>query len=422
MVASVPYALVARKDFPASTLKELIDYAKANPGKITYASSSVGSTAQLAALQLQMMTGTQMLHVPYRGAAPALNDVMAGHVDLVFDIVSTTRPMWESKLVKVLGTGDTTRSRIMPTIPTIAEAGLPGYEALTWFAMVGPPDLPNGIVDKISHDTLEALKVPTVAQRIRELGMDVVGLSPADSAKFFAQEAEHWGKIVKAAGISASTECTVELSPMQDAAVLTNNGSMRERVEMYNANALKIGLFGANCSSARTATLVPERWLATWPDCLKLARIADEARHRFPAADRTLEGLWRRQRLPRHHARDRHLGLRSARRDAADHGVRHRSCPAVPSADRRQGDGHRRPHRQRPLRAQPRGRLERRRVRRCSACAARARRALRVCAGMDRRDQARLVRRRSSISTAAISSSPACGRSPARSAARVRSS
>jgi tripartite-type tricarboxylate transporter receptor subunit TctC len=202
MVASVPYALVARKDFPASTLKELIDYAKANPGKITYASSSVGSTAQLAALQLQMMTGTQMLHVPYRGAAPALNDVMAGHVDLVFDIVSTTRPMWESKLVKVLGTGGTARSRIMPTIPTIAEAGLPGYEALTWFAMVGPPGLPSGIVDKISHDTLEALKVPTVAQRIGDLGMDVVGLSPADSAKYFAQEAEHWGKIVKAAGIS----------------------------------------------------------------------------------------------------------------------------------------------------------------------------------------------------------------------------
>ena len=202
MVASVPYALVTRKDFPASTVKELIDYAKANPGKVTYASSSVGSTAQLAALQLQMMTGTQMLHVPYRGAAPALNDVMAGHVDLVFDIVSTALPMWQSKLVKVLGTGGATRSRIMPTIPTIDEAGLPGYQAVTWFAMVAPPDTPGAIVDKISGDTIEALNVDQVAQRIRELGMDVAGLSPADSGKFFAQEAEHWGKIVKAAGIT----------------------------------------------------------------------------------------------------------------------------------------------------------------------------------------------------------------------------
>jgi tripartite-type tricarboxylate transporter receptor subunit TctC len=202
MVASVPYALVTRKDFPASNLKELIDYSKANPGKVTYASSSVGSTAQLAALQLQMMTGTQMLHVPYRGAAPALSDVMAGHVDMVFDIVSTALPMWKSQKVKVLGTGDKTRSRIMPTIPTIEEAGVPGYQALTWFAMVGPPDMPNAIVDKISGDTIEALKVPEVSQRIRDLGMDVTGLNPADSGKFFAQEAEHWGKIVKAAGIS----------------------------------------------------------------------------------------------------------------------------------------------------------------------------------------------------------------------------
>jgi tripartite-type tricarboxylate transporter receptor subunit TctC len=202
MVASVDYALVVRKDFPASTVMELIDYAKANPGKINYASSSVGSTAHLAALQLQMMTGTQMQHVPYRGAAPALNDVMAGHVDMVFDIVSTASKVWDSHQVKILGTGGDKRSRIMPTIPTIAEAGLPGYQALTWFAMVGPPDMPIAIADKISSDTREVLNIDEVGQRIRDLGMDVAGLDPAASGKFFAEEAEHWGKIVKAAGIS----------------------------------------------------------------------------------------------------------------------------------------------------------------------------------------------------------------------------
>jgi tripartite-type tricarboxylate transporter receptor subunit TctC len=110
--------------------------------------------------------------------------------------------MLESKQVKVLGTGGDTRSRIMPTIPTIAEAGLPGYQALTWFAMVGPPGMPSAIADKISRDTAEVLKIDEVAQRIHELGMDVAGLNPAESGKFFAQEAEHWGKIVKAAGIS----------------------------------------------------------------------------------------------------------------------------------------------------------------------------------------------------------------------------
>jgi tripartite-type tricarboxylate transporter receptor subunit TctC len=121
---------------------------------------------------------------------------------MVFDIVSTTRPMWESKQVKVLGTGGDTRSRIMPTVPTIAEAGLPGYQALTWFAMVGPPGLPATISDKISADVAEALKIDEVKQRIEELGMDTAGLNPTQSGKFFAQEAEHWGKIVKAAGIS----------------------------------------------------------------------------------------------------------------------------------------------------------------------------------------------------------------------------
>jgi tripartite-type tricarboxylate transporter receptor subunit TctC len=202
MVASVPYALVTRKDFPANNVQELVAYARANPGKITYASSSVGSTAQLAALQLQLMTGIDMLHVPFRGAAPALNDVLGGHVDIVFDIVSTALPMWEAGRVKVLGTGGKVRSRIMPTIPTIAESGFAGYQALTWFAMVGPPGLPKTIVDKLYADTTEALKAPEVAARIAGLGIDVTSLSPGASAQFFAEESALWGKIVRDAGVT----------------------------------------------------------------------------------------------------------------------------------------------------------------------------------------------------------------------------
>ena len=202
MVASVPYALVTRKDFPANTLKELVAYAKAHPGKVTYASSSIGSTAQLAALQLSIMNGLDMVHVPFRGAAPALTDVMGGHVDMVFDIVSTTLPMWESGQLKVLGTGGRTRSRIMPSIPTIDEAGFPGFQALTWFAMVAPPGTPAAITGKIDRDTLDALRVPEVATRIAAMGMDVVGMSPEESGQFFAQEAALWGRIVREARIS----------------------------------------------------------------------------------------------------------------------------------------------------------------------------------------------------------------------------
>jgi tripartite-type tricarboxylate transporter receptor subunit TctC len=201
MVASVPYALVTRKDFPAKNLKELIDYAKANPGKVTYASAGVGSTAQLAALELQTMTGVQMLHVPYRGAAPALTDVISGQVDMVFDIVSTALPWWQSGKVQVLGTCGMTRSRIMPSVPTFDESGLPGYQAVTWFAMVAPPKTPAQIVDKIYRGIVDALKVPEVSGRIRSLGMDMAGLSPADSAIFFARDEKLWGKIIRDAGI-----------------------------------------------------------------------------------------------------------------------------------------------------------------------------------------------------------------------------
>jgi tripartite-type tricarboxylate transporter receptor subunit TctC len=201
MVASVPYALVTRKDFPAASLQELIAYARANPGKVTYASAGVGSTAQLAALELQTMTGIQMLHVPYRGAAPALTDVISGQVDMVWDIVSTTLPWWQSGKVKVLGTCGKTRSRIMSSVPTFAESGLPGYQAVTWFAMVAPPATPDAVVDKVYRGIAKALQVPAVADRIRDLGMDIAGLSPADSAQFFARDEKLWGKIIRDAGI-----------------------------------------------------------------------------------------------------------------------------------------------------------------------------------------------------------------------------
>ena len=176
--------------------------------------------------------------------------------------------------------------------------------------------------------------------------------------------------------------------------LLNANVSLRDRMSMHAGNRLKLGLFGANCSSGRAVTKVPERWSGTWPDNLRLARMADAGRHRFPAADRTLEGLWRRDRLSRRHARDHHLGNRAAGGDQANHLLRHGACPAVPSHHRGQGDGDRRPDRRGTLRAEHRRRLERGRVRDVRRRAARSRSTLRLCAGMDRRHQADLVRTR----------------------------
>ena len=170
--------------------------------------------------------------------------------------------------------------------------------------------------------------------------------------------------------------------------------SMQSRIAMYNDNALKIGLFGANCSSGRSATTVPERWSANWEDCLALAKLRRRGGARFHAADRALEGLRRRDRFPRRYAGDHHLGGRAVVRDQADDGVRHRARAAVSPADRGERIRHRRSHRARPGRRQHRVRLERRRVRHVRRAAARARHALRLRPGMGRRGQGGLDARR----------------------------
>ena len=205
--------------------------------------------------------------------------------------------------------------------------------------------------------------------------------------------------------------------------LLDRPASMRDRIAMYNANALKIGLFGANCSSGRSATKVPERWSASWPDCLRLARMADDAGIDFMLPIGRWKGYGGDTDFHGKHAGDHHLGGRPARRDRAHHRVRHRARAAVPSDHRGQGIRHRRSHRRGPLRPQPRGRLERGRVRDVRRDAARARRALRLRPGMARCREARLVRaRRRSISTASSSSSRVCAPSPSPTAARGRSS
>ncbi len=199
MVGSVPYVMVVRTSFPANTLKEFIAHVKANPGKITYASSSMGSTAQLAALQLENLAGgLQMVHVPYRGAAPALVDVMNGHVDFVFDIVTTSKQLIEAGKVKSFGVAAKQRTQIMPNEPTMEENGLPGYQALTWFGMTGPPGLPSVLAEKIYRDVDETLKIPAVTARVQGMGIEINSLPPAEAAKFFAAERKLWGDIIKA--------------------------------------------------------------------------------------------------------------------------------------------------------------------------------------------------------------------------------
>jgi len=202
LLAKIPNVLVVRKELPASSLRELIDYAKANPGKLSYASQGVGSTAHLSAAQLEVLAGIKMVHVPYRGAQPALTDVVAGHVDMFFDTLATSVPLYRDGKVKLLGVADLQRAATAPEVPTFSEAGLPGFKSITWFGLVAPPATPLALAEKINRDAVDILKRPEVGEMLRKLSLEAGATSPSDTTTFFAGEAALWSKVIKEAGIT----------------------------------------------------------------------------------------------------------------------------------------------------------------------------------------------------------------------------
>ena len=201
MLAKIPNVLVVRKELPAATLQELIAHAKANPGKLSYASQGVGSTAHLSAAQLEALAGIKMVHVPYRGAQPALTDVVAGHVDMFFDTLATSVPLYRDGKVKLLGVADLQRAGAAPDVPTFSEAGVPGFKSITWFGLVAPPGTPAALAERINRDTVEILKRAEVGDTLRKLSLEAGATSPADTTRFFADEAALWSKVIKEAGI-----------------------------------------------------------------------------------------------------------------------------------------------------------------------------------------------------------------------------
>jgi tripartite-type tricarboxylate transporter receptor subunit TctC len=201
MLAKIPNVLVVRKDLPATTLKQLIDYGTANPGKLSYASQGVGSTAHLSAAQLEARGGIKMVHVPYRGAQPALTDVVAGHVDMFFDTLATSVPLYRDNKVKLLGVADLKRAAAVPEIPTISEAGLPDFRSITWFGLVAPPATSAALAEKINRDVVEILKSKEVAEMLRRMSLEAGATAPAETTRFFAEETALWSKVIKEAGI-----------------------------------------------------------------------------------------------------------------------------------------------------------------------------------------------------------------------------
>jgi tripartite-type tricarboxylate transporter receptor subunit TctC len=202
VVASVPYMLAVRNGL-ATDVKGLVAKAKASPGKITYASPGAGTVGHLAAKQFEMLAGIELVTVPYKGLAPALKDIVGGHVDLIFDTATTSLPLHNGKQVEIIATGGSERSPAIPNVPTMAESGLPGFRAVTWYAVVAPDGMPPALADRISRDFVEVAKDPAVAEAIRtKLQMDPIGMSNVDAAKLFVDDAKLWAKVIQEAKVS----------------------------------------------------------------------------------------------------------------------------------------------------------------------------------------------------------------------------
>lgn len=203
VIASVPYVLALRNGFPGTGVKGLIERAKAEPGKVTYASPGTGTVGHLAAKQFELLAGIKLTTVPYRGLAPALKDVVGGHVDLIFDTAATSLPLHKTGQLQIVAVGSLQRSPQLPSIPTIAETGLPGFRAVTWYAMVAPPETPAAIADKINQDVAQIVRTPAVMEKIRStLQMDTIGNSRGEAGKLFVDDAALWAKVIKDANVT----------------------------------------------------------------------------------------------------------------------------------------------------------------------------------------------------------------------------
>ena len=197
-----PNVVVVNPQVPVKTIPEFIAYAKAHPGKLNMASSGNGSTIHMSGELFKMMTGVDLVHVPYRGGAPALTDLLGGQVQVMFDNLPTSAEYVKSGKLRGLAVTSTTRSEVLPDLPTVNEF-VPGYEASAWYGLGAPKETPVEIIDKLNKAINAILADPTSKARFAELGASLLPGSPADFGKLVAEETEKWGKVVKFCGAKA---------------------------------------------------------------------------------------------------------------------------------------------------------------------------------------------------------------------------
>jgi tripartite-type tricarboxylate transporter receptor subunit TctC len=203
LIATQPSVLVVNTAVPAKSVKELIALAKAKPGQLNYASSGNGTPPHLSAAMFENIAGVSLNHVPYKGAAPALTDLLAGHVQLMFATILSVTPHLQSGRIRALAVTSAKRSPALPDVPTVAESGVPGYEATAWFMLFAPAKTPEALIQRISHDAAAVVAKPDVRARFAKEGAETVGSTPDRAASYLKSEIARWGKVIKAANIQA---------------------------------------------------------------------------------------------------------------------------------------------------------------------------------------------------------------------------
>ena len=201
LLVAAPHILVMHPSVPANNVKELIAYAKANPDKLSYASVGAGTTNHLEGELFNVMADVRTVHIPYKGSAPALTDLLAGRVQLMFDAIGSSAPHIKSGKLRALGVSPARRSAALPDVPTVAEAGLPGFDAMPWLGLLAPAKTPFAVIERLNSEVKAVLADPQIKERLLAMGLEAVGDGPIPFAKFIDEELAKWGGVAKAANI-----------------------------------------------------------------------------------------------------------------------------------------------------------------------------------------------------------------------------
>ena len=201
LVAAVPNVLVVNPGLPVKSVKELVDYAKANPGRVTYASQGNGSTGHMGGEQFRLAAGIDIVHVPYRGAAPAIQDLIAGHTLMMFDILSLALPQIKDGKMRALAIAAPERAKVAADVPTMTEAGLPAVEGGPWFGLVAPAGTPRPVIEWLNREAKKAFSAADVRDRFVAQGVEFALGSPEDFAAYIAADRKRWGEVIQRAGI-----------------------------------------------------------------------------------------------------------------------------------------------------------------------------------------------------------------------------